>query len=370
MIGFLPEERLANVPVACRDQHELCFYLHDAMVSLLKGADEVRASTLNVTFETSEELDCFVKKNDPIGYFLDRNETDIARRIALNQVTPALFGDFLHFIYETLSCLERRKFVVAFALLRKPMQQNLLFASWMLADETAFFEDFRQSPADHMEEHKFPIAKRIKIFEAVLSKVEHHGLLDASLIHEIIYNKELPRGFAPLFAKANHLVTSRGQLTRTEDMNLNFIFKNPADNDVYESVYFGLSYLLWYALLVQIALFSRMRAVEDSFTRWMTISTMATFHALFVRGSSPLGTMLGKELGEFLKCPFCKRKITITRGMTGRFFLTQRVHCKACGNDHDFPLFWLLSQVDWSVTSSESAKDRAKLSGLFREPTT
>jgi hypothetical protein len=93
MIGFLSDERLANIPAAYRDQHEFCFYLHDAMVSLLKGADEVNASTLNITFETSEELDCFVKKNDPIGYVLDRNETDIARRIALNQVTPALFGD-------------------------------------------------------------------------------------------------------------------------------------------------------------------------------------------------------------------------------------------------------------------------------------
>jgi len=39
---------------------------------------------LNVKFELSEELDCFFKKNDPIGYFLGRNETDIARQIALN----------------------------------------------------------------------------------------------------------------------------------------------------------------------------------------------------------------------------------------------------------------------------------------------
>jgi predicted RNA-binding Zn-ribbon protein involved in translation (DUF1610 family) len=236
----------------------------------------------------------------------------------------------------------------------------------MLADETAFFEDLRRSPADHMEERNFPAEKRIQIFEEALSKVEHHGLLDGSLINEIIYNKELPRGFAHLFAKANHLVTSRGQLPRTETMNLNFIFKNPADNDIYESIYLSLSYLLWYALLVQIKLFSRMRALEDTFTRWMTITTMATFHALFVPGGSPLSTALSKALGKFMNCPHCKKKVSIGRKATGRFFLAQRARCNNCGSEYDFPLFWLLSQVEWSITSSKSDKDRAELSGLFR----
>lgn len=366
MIGFLPQERLTNIPAAYRDQHELCFYLHDAMVGLLKGAEEALASTLNIPLESPEEADLFMKREDPIGYFLDRGKVDVARRIALNRVTPALFSDFLHFIYESLSCLERRKFVVAFALLRKPMQQNLLFASWMLADESVFFEDLRRSPADHMEEHKFPASRRVQIFRAALSKVGHYGLLDATLINEIIYDKELPRGFAHLFAKANHLVTSRGQLAKTEDMNLNFIFKNPADNDIYDSIYLSLSYLLWYALLVQIALYSRMRAVEDSFTDWMTITTMATFGALFVRGSSPLGTVLSKALGKFMNCPHCKKKVSVGRKATGRFFLAQRIRCKNCRNEYDFPLFWLLSQVNWSITSSGSEKDRAQLRGLFR----
>jgi hypothetical protein len=368
MIGFLPEARLTNIPPAYRDQHELCFYLHDAMVTLLKGAEDVQASVLNIRLESAGEADEFTRRNNPIEYFLDRGEIDIARRIALNQVTPALFADFLHFIYEALSCLERRKFVVAFALLRKPMQQNLLFASWMLADEAAFFEDLRRSPADHMEEHKFPADKRIRIFQCALSNVEHYGLLDASLINEIIYNKELPKGFAHLFAKANHLVTSRGQLARTENMNLNFIFKNPADNDVYESVYLSLSYLLWYALLIQIALFSRMRTVEDSFTRWMTITTMATFDSLFVEGSSHLAMGLIKALGKFMNCPHCKKRVSIGRKATGRLFLAQRVRCKTCKNEYDFPLFWLLSQVDWRVTGFESEKDRARIRELFREP--
>jgi transcription elongation factor Elf1 len=199
----------------------------------------------------------------------------------------------------------------------------------------------------------FPANKRIQIFHAALLKVEHYGLLDASLINEIIYNKELPKGFAHLFAKANHLVMSRGQLARTENMNLNFIFKNPGDNDIYKSIYLSLSYLLWYALLTHIALFSRMRAVEDSFTRWMTITTMATFDSLFVGGSSRLAAVLSKALGKFMNCPHCKKRVSIGRKATGRFFLAQRIRCKNCKNEYDFPLFWLLSQVDQPVVYAD-----------------
>jgi hypothetical protein len=47
-------------------------------------------------------------------------------------------------------------------------------------------------------------------------------------------------------------------------------------------------------------------------------------------------------------------------------FLAQRARCNHCGNEYDFPLFWLLSQVEWSIPSSGSEKDRTELGGLFR----
>lgn len=367
MTGYLSEERLINIPAAYRERHELCFYVHDAMVTLLKDAQETQASALQIKLESSAEVDRFIKEDNPINYFLDRGDVEMARRIAMNTVTPALFADFLNFIYESLSCLERRKFVVAFALLRKPMQQNLLFASRMLAEEAAFFEDLRRSPSEYLEEHRFPSNERVKIFDAALSKVEHYNFLDASLINEIIYNKELPRGFAHLFAMANHLVTSRGRLARTGNLNLNFIFKNPSDNDVFESIYLSLSYVLWYALLIQIQLFARMRAVDDSFTKWMTITTMAAFDSLFLKGHSSFGSIFTSKLGRFMNCPYCKKKVSVGRKGAPRFFLGQRVRCNNCGIDYAFPLFWLLSQVEWGVGSSSSAQNRAQLQELFRK---
>jgi len=76
------------------------------MVSLLKGALEVHASTVSIKLESSEEADRFTKKGDPISYFLDRGETEVARRIALNQVTPALFGEHLADCFEVLCLID------------------------------------------------------------------------------------------------------------------------------------------------------------------------------------------------------------------------------------------------------------------------
>lgn len=47
----------------------------------------------------------------------------------------------LYFVHEALKALEKRKFAVAFTLLRKPLKESLMFATWICADEEDFFEN-------------------------------------------------------------------------------------------------------------------------------------------------------------------------------------------------------------------------------------
>lgn len=65
-----------------------------------------------------------------------------ARRVVLNTISMALVSDALHHIYEALSCLERRKSIVALNLLRKPLTDSLVYLTWMLADEDEFYALF------------------------------------------------------------------------------------------------------------------------------------------------------------------------------------------------------------------------------------
>jgi hypothetical protein len=54
----------------------------------------------------------------------------------------ALTSDFLHHVYEGLWCLEKRKIVVAFNVLRKPLKDNLTYLCWMLADPEDFYATY------------------------------------------------------------------------------------------------------------------------------------------------------------------------------------------------------------------------------------
>ena len=48
--------------------------------------------------------------------------------MAINTITIGMVSDCLHHIYEALRCMERRKVVVAFNLLRKPLKVAALRA--------------------------------------------------------------------------------------------------------------------------------------------------------------------------------------------------------------------------------------------------
>ena len=76
--------------------------------------------------------------------FLDKSgRGDLERRAVVNHVCNALFSDMLHFIYEALRALEKRKFTVAFSLLRKPLKEGMLIIAQMCADEVAFFDKMK-----------------------------------------------------------------------------------------------------------------------------------------------------------------------------------------------------------------------------------
>ena len=59
-----------------------------------------------------------------------------------------MVSDCLHHLYEALCCMEKRKVIVAHNLLRKPLTDNLMYLSWMLGDEDAFYAAFTAESGD------------------------------------------------------------------------------------------------------------------------------------------------------------------------------------------------------------------------------
>ncbi|MCQ2002877.1 hypothetical protein [Rhizobium sp. NRK18] len=242
-LGLIEPDRLKLMPKDCHAAHEFCFRLHDQMVSLLIAGEENEINVINIRFQSPEELKRFEKSSDPFDYFFTTGQDHIPRKIVINHLTVALFSDLLHFIHEALKALEKRKFTVAMALLRKPLRENLMFATWLKADQDDFYTRLKESPADLMENRHLTPARKIKLLEEAIRTSKGTDFASAERLYEIIFDKKSAYGFATLFDKANHLVTSHPAM-RTEELNLNFIFKNPSDNDLYETLYVDLAYVL------------------------------------------------------------------------------------------------------------------------------
>ena len=353
-LGIIDPERLKLLPAKHHDEHELCFHIHDMMVELLRGAETARASEVNVTFHNEADMNAFERLSgeDPVSALEGLGYVDEARRVVLNQVNLALFSDFLHFLYGALAALEKRKFTVALSLLRKPLKENLFFAAWACADEIDFYRALAGAPADSMVARHLQPSRRKGILGKAILRTDVPSAFSADLIYDIIYNRDLPAGLSNVLDKATHLVTSCRPLLTTESLNLNFIFKSALDDDVFEFVYFRLTYLLMFALSIQIELYSRMQQVEASFRNYCLLVALGANHALFGEGRSPVMATLTRDLREFMLCPHCHSRLKIGKRAAARFLVAERVQCRACNEESHFPLFWLLSKTNVTVADS------------------
>lgn len=352
-LGIIEPDRLKLMPTDCHAAHEFCFRLHDQMVQLLVDGEAKEVNSVTIKLDSPEDIQKFQEFDDPIGYFLNTGQDKISRLIVLNHLKVALFSDFLHFIHEALKALEKRKFSVAMALLRKPLRENLMFATWLKADQDDFYTRLKESPADLMENRHLTPTRKIELFEEAIKASKGTDFAKAEKLFNIIFDKKNAYGFATLFDKANHLVTSHPAM-RTEELNLNFIFKNPSDNDLFQTVYVDLAYVLMYANVLMISLYSEMSAVEESYLDYILLTSIGSYDSLFGEGRNEIAAELNKTLKEFLRCPHCGMRVSIRKSNAARFFITETMDCRHCGEDHHFPFHWLLSKTKFRITEKES----------------
>jgi hypothetical protein len=350
-LGRIDAKRLSKMPRRYHARHEFCFHLHDSMLSLFLDLAQHRYPTIRVDFADPEELARFQAAPDPISYFLE-TDRDVAKRLSVGQAMMATFSDFFNFIYEALIALEKRKFVVAYALLRKPLKENLLLLTMMLVDDEKFFSSLEKSPAANFGHPGVQDTHRKDYFRQAKAMVAYSDFVDADFLHDLIFDVSLPTGLAPLFDIATHLVTNR-QAIRTEDLNFNFVFKDPRQDDVYDTIYNALGYVLLYALLLEIELFKKAGFEGERVSKWFALTGLGAYHGLFLKGGSPLFTSLNRTFGDLMTCPHCDARVRITKRNAARFFVVHKLMCRTCGREHDFPLFWLLSKAEWQIFEDE-----------------
>jgi hypothetical protein len=347
-LNYLPPEKIRSIPIKYVPQHEFCFYLHDMMGHLL-----VEVESLNIrsaTFDLSEvdQRAADEGTDQLIDHLLRSPHRPKAARLMLNHVLVALFSDYLHFVYEGLTALSKRKFAVGISLLRKPFKENLLHISWMLGDSEAYFDKFEADPAMFMESRKTDSALRADIMAKALSKCILSDSFDPGLIERIIFDKDDPRALAPLFDKATHLVTGARAL-RTEPMNLNFIFKDPRDNDLYQSSYPAIALILMYSFAIFSSELEKVTPLDIGYVRRRLLVAFIVYQALFGRGVPTLYRILERALGDLFKCTVCKSNLRAKKSEIPRLLISERINCRACRSDIHIPILWMMSFSDIDI---------------------
>lgn len=345
-IGLIDEIRLKNIPLQHHAEHELCFHLHDLMVGLLKEMEAQQVARISFTIETEEDRRLLQSGVHVLDILAQTGRGDLERRATINHVSLALFADMAHFIYEGLIALEKRKFAVAFCLLRKPFKEGMLLAAQMCADEQSFFERMKTNAKSLLERKDEASIKAL--LSAALKACRCSSYARPDMIYTSVFDRKNEFGLAQLFDKATHLITEFRQI-ETENYNINFIFKSSEDNDVYQNVYRQLSTLLLFLNLMQVNLYSRMGVAKEKYLAWILFTSIASYESMFLTGRAKLTSLVNSNFAQFLVCPTCSSKITIKKEDAPRLFIGETVDCGSCQMSTHFPFGWLLSRIEVSM---------------------
>lgn len=212
---YLPEEY--------HSVHQACFKLVAQIEEFVVGK-EYEFLRVSHTPLTEEEKDLLVKYGDIWDFLREYKEEQFYTQLK-KQLVLGLLMDFCYFMQESLECSKKMRLVVSYALLRRPLVDNLKILLRILLDEE-FYDKFIErddyDPASMKEDE-------LKEMLMTTDKVRFTSPITGEFIYECIYEKENPGSIVNLSNRAIHPVTTR-PWNKTGVMNCNFMFVKPDDN--------------------------------------------------------------------------------------------------------------------------------------------
>lgn len=341
---LIPPKRLKWLPKNVRLAHEYCFFLHDEFTRMLVEYEAAKAHIVSFRFTDNTEKKKFeqlARRNNAIDALRALDRHSEARRVVLNTITMAMVSDCAHHIYEALRCLEKRKVVPAFNLLRKPLLDNLTYMSWMVADEDDFYAAFTSGDPTKLTQKTIG-NRRKEIFAKAIETADLKGIVDASEILSSIFDASNHDGLYLFFQHAVHLITVDRIELRTSPENFNFIFKSPTDDDVYEHLYATLPTVLLYMTHLVLALYQRAKPMDQGARKALLFRSDNGYRLLhYEGGAAAIANALGDTLSPKVKCIACGTKLKVTPHNAARLLLADSFRCTRCRRISPFPLSWV-----------------------------
>lgn len=239
------------LPDKYQDIHLACFELVKHIEDFIICEDFMflQLSAFNVNKdEYAKFKDCvdvwdYLKKYDEKGFYKQLNKS----------IFLGLLMDFCYFMQESLDCSNKMRLVVAYALLRRPLVDNLKILLRVLFDDK-FYDNFLENdnydPAQMKDEE---LKKLLKMTD----DIRFAKPITGEFIYHHIFEKTNNGSIINLSNKAIHPVTTR-PWNKTGEMNFNFMFTTPDDIEQLWNHYYALlpAILMFYGELFNMSIFT------------------------------------------------------------------------------------------------------------------
>lgn len=172
---------------------------------------------------TENEKDKLVECGD-IWDFLKKYKEEQFYTLLKKQLVLGLLMDFCYFMQESLECSKKMRLVVSYALLRRPLVDNLKILLRILMDDEfydKFIENDDYDPASMKDDD-------LKMMLKETDKVRMSKPITGDTIYECVFDQNNPGSILNLSNRAIHPVTTRPK-NKTGAMNCNFMFVTPSD---------------------------------------------------------------------------------------------------------------------------------------------
>jgi hypothetical protein len=196
---------------------------------------------LSDTTPDSTEMDA----EEFVQFLIDNSKYDEVTTIAIKRIATSVIEDFVGFVSESLNAIKSSKFPVGYALLRKPMMDELLMFEQILIDKKEFINRYYLQGDVALYDpssRKLDNQKQSIISDAV-AKLPLKGLFKEKDLYNIRYDGHVKYGLYMPMNQALHIITThKGH--RTPDRELNFVFANEADYELCWRHYYSLMPML------------------------------------------------------------------------------------------------------------------------------
>lgn len=236
---YIPEELI--------QAHNLCFMNHDILVELLRSGEQQKVFWQNMPLRDETDRKGLEEASDVFEWLETTGRIEERKLLLRRVVFPALLSDFLHFIYEALECSRKAKLNVTYALLRKPIQENLFLFEIIAENLEHFADSMVNTPNKLYSQGAGGVSVHANRIRKVLKIIGEEHRFDADYLSQLRYDKNAEDGFDGISNQAIHLFTNHPAI-QTEPLNINFIFSgNEEKLTQWHYLYSRLPYILFYA---------------------------------------------------------------------------------------------------------------------------